>query len=100
MSRPPSASPLDADALGVVPISYLPTGRLVDSLDARVSHPSAHCAVWRATTSQSLVSSARRSPTRCSIGRTLLAARAAGSLFFSEHGLVIHADLLGHRNIG
>src|SRR5262245_33742823 len=39
--------PFHADALGSIPTSYLPSGRLVDSLDAGVYHPSAHCAVRR-----------------------------------------------------
>ena len=36
---------LHADALGSVPISYLPTGGLINSLDARVDDPSACCRV-------------------------------------------------------
>src|SRR5262245_17629673 len=39
--------PFHADALGNIPTSYLPTAWLVDSLNARVYHPSAHCAVRR-----------------------------------------------------
>src|SRR4029450_7670018 len=39
--------PFHADTLGSIPTSYLPTGRLVDSLAARVYHPPAHCAVRR-----------------------------------------------------
>src|SRR4029453_16461106 len=39
--------PLYADALGVVPTSYLPAGGLVDSLDTCVAEPSARCAIWR-----------------------------------------------------
>src|SRR2546425_6000747 len=39
--------PLHADALGSVPTSYLPTGGLVDFLDARVHDPSARRAVRR-----------------------------------------------------
>jgi len=42
-----SADALHADPLGDVPTSYLPTGGLVDSLDARVGDPSARCAVRR-----------------------------------------------------
>jgi hypothetical protein len=38
---------LHADAFESVPTSYLPTGGLVDSLDARVDDPSARCAVRR-----------------------------------------------------
>src|SRR5207244_9895045 len=37
--------PLHADALGSVPTPYLPTGDLVDSLDARVDGPSLRRAV-------------------------------------------------------
>jgi hypothetical protein len=42
------ARPHHANALGSVPTSYLPTGGLVDSLDARVDDPVARCGIWRA----------------------------------------------------
>src|SRR5438552_6239555 len=44
----PGWRPPHADALERVPTSYLPTGRLVDSLDTRVDDPSLRRGIWRA----------------------------------------------------
>ena len=39
--------PYHADALDSVPTAYLPTGGLVDYLDACVDNPSARRGIWR-----------------------------------------------------
>jgi hypothetical protein len=83
------SSPPHRDALVRAPDPDLGAAGLAHppNTDAGVLPPAV--VYGRLITSQSPLSSASRSPTRSPIGRTLLAAGAVGSRFFSGRVLVI-----------